>query len=156
MRAAGFLITALLAALIPVSAGLQFGQICSGNPTNSIRGWDTKGAGHYGAPRGAKTHKGVDVECEDGSTVYAPADLTITRRSRPYGNSVAIDNGISFTAGGICFKLWYIQPVKTSGTVQKGQRLGTMLNMQSVYPGITSHVHVERCDKADPTAIVSS
>lgn len=52
---------------------------------------------------------------------------------------------------GLCFKLFYVQPDKTSGTVKKGKRLGTMLPMQLVYPGITSHVHVQMCDNSDPT-----
>lgn len=52
---------------------------------------------------------------------------------------------------GLCFKLFYVQPDKTSGTVKKGKRLGTMLPMQQVYPGITSHVHVQMCNNGDPT-----
>lgn len=52
---------------------------------------------------------------------------------------------------GLCFKLFYVRPVKTSGKVKKGETLGAMLPMQSVYPGITSHVHVQMCNKADPT-----
>ncbi|KPP58224.1 leukocyte cell-derived chemotaxin 2-like [Scleropages formosus] len=52
---------------------------------------------------------------------------------------------------GLCFKLFYVKPVKTSGTMKKGEKLGTMLPMQKVYTGITSHVHVQMCDKSDPT-----
>uniref|UniRef100_UPI003AAA4620 leukocyte cell-derived chemotaxin-2-like n=1 Tax=Centroberyx gerrardi TaxID=166262 RepID=UPI003AAA4620 len=160
MRAAGFQVTALLAALIPVSAGLQFGQICSGNPTNRIRGLDLKGSGHYGAPRagGSRNHSGVDFECEDGSEVYAPFDLTITNRTRPFGNPTmaAINDGISFTAEDICFQLFAMKPDKTSGEVKKGEKIGTMLPMQSVFPGIISHVHFQKCDKSDPTEIINS
>ncbi|KAF3852994.1 hypothetical protein F7725_013682 [Dissostichus mawsoni] len=42
-------------------------------------------------------------------------------------------------------------PDRTSGTVRAGQRLGVMLPMQSVYPEITSHIHVQMCDRSDPT-----
>lgn len=52
---------------------------------------------------------------------------------------------------GLCFKLFYVKPDSYSGVVKKGQRIGTLLTMQSVYPGITSHVHVQMCDKSDPT-----
>uniref|UniRef100_A0A8C2HT14 Uncharacterized protein n=1 Tax=Cyprinus carpio TaxID=7962 RepID=A0A8C2HT14_CYPCA len=38
-----------------------------------------------------------------------------------------------------------------SGTLTKGQKIGTLLPMQEVYPGITSHVYVQMCDKSDPT-----
>lgn len=51
----------------------------------------------------------------------------------------------------LCFKLFYVRPDKVSGTLRKGERIGTMLPMQTVYPGITSHVHVQMCDRSDPT-----
>lgn len=57
---------------------------------------------------------------------------------------------------GMCFKLWYFRPLKTSGTVGKGELIGTMLPMQSVYPGMTSHVHFEKCDKTDPTDVIGT
>lgn len=133
---------------------VTFGQLCSGNPTNRVRVSDSFGRGHYGAPRGSRVHGGVDVVCADGSTVYAPFDLTINRRSAPYTDpkKSAINDGLMVTTEGVCFQFWYVKPDKTSGTVRKGQKIGTLLPMQSVYPGITSHVHVQRCDKSDPTS----
>eukprot|EP00061_Rhincodon_typus_P013820 g40429.t1 len=36
--------------------------------------------------------------------------------------------------------------------ISKGQRLGTLLNVQAVFPEITSHVHIEMCDTSiNPT-----
>uniref|UniRef100_A0A3Q3JN46 Leukocyte cell-derived chemotaxin 2 like n=1 Tax=Monopterus albus TaxID=43700 RepID=A0A3Q3JN46_MONAL len=133
--------------------GVKFGQLCNGNPTNSRRTSDRWGQGHYGARRGNRVHKGLDIKCSDGSAVYAPFDVTLNGRAIPYGdpNKAAIDNGISLTGEGLCFKLFYVSPDRTSGSVRKGQRIGTMLPMQSVYPGITSHVHVQMCDRSDPT-----
>lgn len=52
---------------------------------------------------------------------------------------------------GFCVKLVCIHPIRYSGRISKGQILGKMLPMQRVFPGITSHIHVENCDRSDPT-----
>eukprot|EP00064_Thunnus_orientalis_P022622 superscaffoldBa00007790_g22830 len=158
MQAVVFLISAVLAAVISSSAGYQFGPLCCSNPTNAIRGSDIFGEGRFGASRGSRKHGGVDIKCEDGSKVYAPLDMTITRQSIPYryGTKTAINNGIAFTAEGMRFKLWYIRPTKFSGTVRKGDLIGTMLSMQSVYSGITSHVHLEKDPKTDPMHVINT
>uniref|UniRef100_UPI003AAA9FBB leukocyte cell-derived chemotaxin-2-like n=1 Tax=Centroberyx gerrardi TaxID=166262 RepID=UPI003AAA9FBB len=103
--------------------------------------------------RGSRLHKGLDIVCSDGATVYAPFDVTLNGKVIVYTDpkKAAINNGINLSGEGLCFKLFYVKPDRTSGVVRKGQRLGTMLPMQSVYPGITSHVHVQMCDKSDPT-----
>ncbi|XP_034050155.1 leukocyte cell-derived chemotaxin-2-like isoform X4 [Thalassophryne amazonica] len=146
------LIAALLAVLCVCDA-VRFGQLCSGNPNNSRRTSDKWGAGHYNARRGNRLHKGLDIRCNDGSTVYAPFDVTLKGRVIVYKDpkKAAINNGINLQGQGLCFKLFYMKPDKISGTVKKGQRIGTMLPMQSVYPGITSHIHVQMCNKSNPT-----
>ncbi|XP_038642865.1 leukocyte cell-derived chemotaxin-2-like [Scyliorhinus canicula] len=132
--------------------GRRWGSLCAGNPTNRVRGSDTWGSGAYGAPRGSRTHKGVDVVCSDGSDVYAPFDGTLVRRANPYSRSNAINNGVMLRGSGYCVKIFYIQPQSYSGNVAKGETIGQLLRMQSVYPGITSHVHIQMCDTSvDPT-----
>ncbi|KAJ8282914.1 hypothetical protein COCON_G00054330 [Conger conger] len=134
---------------------VKFGALCSGNPSNRKRECDGAryGCGHFGASRdgGKSKHKGLDIVCADGDTVNAPFDVKITRRAIPYGNGNAIDNGVKLEGEGLCFKLFYLKPDKSSGEVKKGQPIGKLLPMQSVYPGITSHVHVQMCDESDPT-----
>ncbi|KAM6896829.1 leukocyte cell-derived chemotaxin-2-like [Xenentodon cancila] len=143
----------VLLALMWVCEGIRFGQLCNGNPNNQIRTSDGWGQGHYGARRKGRVHQGLDVVCEDGSAVYAPFDVTLNGKVLVYNNpnKAAIDEGINLRGEGLCFKLFYVRPVNTYGTVRKGEMIGTMLPMQSVYPGITSHVHVQMCDKSDPT-----
>ncbi|XP_058477769.1 leukocyte cell derived chemotaxin 2, tandem duplicate 1 [Solea solea] len=140
-------------ALLCVCEAVRFGQLCSGNPNNGRRTSDSWGHGHFGAKRGTREHKGLDIACEDGSVVYAPFDVTLEGRLTVYTDSAkaAINSGINLSGGGLRFKLFYVRPDRTSGTVTKGQRIGVMLPMQSVYPGITSHVHVQMYDKSDPT-----
>ncbi|XP_078145321.1 leukocyte cell-derived chemotaxin-2-like [Centroberyx gerrardi] len=149
----GLVLLAALLAVLSVCDGVRFGPLCSGNPTNQRRTRDSWGEGRYGARRGSRLHKGLDIVCSDGATVYAPFDVTLNGKVIVYTDpkKAAINNGINLSGEGLCFKLFYVKPDRTSGVVRKGQRLGTMLPMQSVYPGITSHVHVQMCDKSDPT-----
>ncbi|XP_047465887.1 myeloid protein 1-like [Mugil cephalus] len=144
----------VLLAVLWVCEGVKFGQICEGNPRNTRRTSDSYGNGNYGARRqGGRTHDGVDIVCRDGSVVYAPFDGTIRRKLIVYGvpAKAAIDQGLEMEGGGLRFKMFYVRPDKSSGAVRKGQRIGVMLPMQRVYPGITSHVHVELTNKRDPT-----
>uniref|UniRef100_A0A8C8DG67 Leukocyte cell derived chemotaxin 2, tandem duplicate 1 n=1 Tax=Oryzias sinensis TaxID=183150 RepID=A0A8C8DG67_9TELE len=148
-----FSIIILTERVLWVCDGATFGPLCEGNPFNSVRGSDRWGSGHYGASRGGRLHKGLDVKCQDGSAVYAPFDVTLHGKLTVYTdrNKEAINEGINLKGQGLCFKLFYVRPTRTSGSVRKGERIGTMLPMQSVYPGITSHVHVQMCDQSDPT-----
>ncbi|XP_038159118.1 leukocyte cell-derived chemotaxin-2-like [Cyprinodon tularosa] len=146
----------VLLVVLCVCDGVEFGQLCQGNPSNRRRTSDRYGQGHYGASRGGRLHKGVDIECSDGSVVYAPFDVTLHGKVIVYNDrsKAAINEGINLRGEGHCFKLFYVRPDKTTGSVTKGERIGTMLPMQSVYPGITSHVHIQMCDKSDPTAMI--
>ncbi|XP_020847059.1 leukocyte cell-derived chemotaxin-2 [Phascolarctos cinereus] len=141
----------ILAVLISTALAGQWNSICAGNPSNIIRSCDGHGCGHFGASRKQRTHNGVDVECKDGSTVYAPFTGTIIRQVKPYRKNNAINNGVLISGGGFCVKVFYIKPVKLSGSIKKGEKLGVLLPMQSVYPGIQSHVHIQNCDLSDPT-----
>ncbi|XP_028816302.1 leukocyte cell-derived chemotaxin-2 [Denticeps clupeoides] len=129
----------------------KFGPICSGNPNNRKRGCDSKGCGAFGANRTHGKHKGLDIVCADGSTIYAPFDVKLNGKAVPYRHNNAINNGIKLSGAGLCFKLFYVKPDKYSGSLKKGQKIGTLLPMQKVYPGITSHIHVQMCDESDPT-----
>ncbi|XP_067312644.1 leukocyte cell-derived chemotaxin-2-like [Pseudorasbora parva] len=131
---------------------VKFAPLCSSNSSNRKRGCDTKyGCGNYGASRGSRKHMGLDIVCADGDTVYAPFDVKLNGKAAPYKKNNAINDGINLSGEGLCFKLFYVKPDRYSGTLKKGAKLGTLLPMQSVYPGITSHVHVQMCDKSDPT-----
>ncbi|XP_034162025.2 leukocyte cell derived chemotaxin 2, tandem duplicate 1 isoform X1 [Pangasianodon hypophthalmus] len=155
MKLSVLLICAVLCVLQSATAQVKFGQLCSGNSANTKRGCDSSkyGCGHYGASRsgGTRKHEGLDIVCADGATVYAPFDVKINRKAVPYRENNAINDGIELSGQGLCFKLFYMKPVKYSGSLRKGQKLGTLLSMQKVYPGITSHIHVQMCDKSDPT-----
>ncbi|XP_025036982.2 leukocyte cell-derived chemotaxin-2-like [Pelodiscus sinensis] len=142
----------IFVALVSIVAAGPWAQICAGNPKNAIRGCDRWGCGRYNAPRPPRLHKGVDVKCTDGSEVYAPFSGVI-KQATPYprGKNTAINNGLKIEGSGYCALMFYFKPDKYNGRVTKGQRIGRMLRMQSVYPGMTSHVHVQLCNLSDPT-----
>ncbi|XP_016347500.1 leukocyte cell-derived chemotaxin-2-like [Sinocyclocheilus anshuiensis] len=149
-----FLLLAVICSCRVDDSQVKFGPLCSGNSSNRKRGCDTKyGCGNYGASRGGgkRKHEGLDIVCADGATVYAPFDVKLNGKAAPYKKNNAINDGINLSGEGLCFKLFYVKPDSYSGTLTKGQKIGTLLPMQNVYPGITSHVHVQMCDKSDPT-----
>ncbi|KAK6474738.1 leukocyte cell-derived chemotaxin-2-like [Huso huso] len=133
------------------AALLKFGVLCNGYSGNVKRRCDSYGCGNYGAKRGGHLHKGLDIKCSDGSTVYAPFDAKLNGQARPYGNGNLIDDGITLSGKGVCVKLFYVKPFNYRGSVKKGDKIGNLLPMQKVYSGITSHIHVQMCDKSDPT-----
>uniref|UniRef100_G3P7I2 Uncharacterized protein n=1 Tax=Gasterosteus aculeatus aculeatus TaxID=481459 RepID=G3P7I2_GASAC len=93
----------VLLAVLCVCDGVKFGQLCSGNTANSRRTSDSWGQGHYGARRGTREHKGLDIKCNDGSTVYAPFDVTLNGRVTVYNdrNKAAINSGINLRGEGV-------------------------------------------------------
>ncbi|KAF5880208.1 leukocyte cell-derived chemotaxin-2-like, partial [Clarias magur] len=102
MKLSILLICAVLCVLQTATAQVKFGQLCSGNPSNRKRGCDTKyGCGNYGASRdgGKRKHLGLDIECSDGATVYAPFDVTLKGKSVPYKHNNAINDGIQLSGG---------------------------------------------------------
>lgn len=52
--------------------------------------------------RGTREHKGLDIKCNDGSTVYAPFDVTLNGRVTVYNdrNKAAINSGINLRGEG--------------------------------------------------------
>lgn len=44
--------------------------------------------------RGGRSHRGIDIVCSAGNTVYAPFPGKIIRNVRPYGNGKPHDIGV--------------------------------------------------------------
>ncbi|XP_009994005.1 PREDICTED: leukocyte cell-derived chemotaxin-2-like [Chaetura pelagica] len=144
----------ILAIAISSVAAAKWGKVCSSQSANKLRGCDSWGCGGYNSPRGARKHKGVDLVCKDGSDVLAPFSGKIDKQAKPYGNGNSIDNGLQLSGSGFCVKIFYIKPIKFSGPIKKGEKIGVLLPMQKVYRGIISHVHIQNCDLSDPTPYV--
>lgn len=106
---------------------------------------DVQGDGAFGAPRGAHTHKGVDLLATPGLFVKLSVPGTVTQIGYAYNddtryNSYHIDLGNDTT-----LKLLYVSPLfKVGDTIQAGQTIGTMQNITAKWgKTMKNHLHVE-------------
>jgi hypothetical protein len=117
---------------------------------NPSRGVDAWGSGEFGASRdgGTRPHLGVDYVVSEGDTIYAPFDMEIYDTSQPYRNNTFFTgikydtkvNGVDFNG-----RMWYFIPYPDiiGSVVTKGQPIGVAQSLQSKYPGITDHIHLQ-------------
>ncbi|XP_033907540.3 leukocyte cell-derived chemotaxin-2-like isoform X1 [Acipenser ruthenus] len=129
-------------------------SLCAGHVSNRVRGCDKFGCGGFNANRGSRIHRGIDVVCDDYSIVYAPFTGTLRGQAQPYGDASTIDDGVKLSNSAYCVKIFYIRPYQYSGPISKGDKLGYLLPMQEQYSGVTSHLHLQMCDKSDPTPYI--
>lgn len=113
-----------------------------------LRRCDCWGEGHFGAPRGQRTHQGVDIVAIAGQPVGAPMHALVVRVAEPYDDDAILSGlllrGIGADAG-IEAKLFYVAPdlALIGQTVVPGQCIGIVQSLQARYPAITDHVHLE-------------
>ncbi|CAG5987953.1 unnamed protein product [Menidia menidia] len=93
-------------------------------------------------PQRAAIDPGTNLRGEGGSTAPPPGSVPVLARFQPGSGSVLSQFWL-----GLCFRLFYVSPDRSSGPVGGGQQVGTMLPM--LYPGITSHLQMSH--KRDPT-----
>ncbi|NQY06536.1 MAG: M23 family metallopeptidase [Flavobacteriaceae bacterium] len=114
-------------------------------PNQKERGCDSRGCGHFGAPRGGVdgAHQGFDIIATPGTKIYSPIDGVVERFPIPYPDDPNY-SGIEIRNGNVKIKIFY-----ASATVQIGQNLKTgdpiaiAQDISAKYDGITQHVHIE-------------
>ncbi len=128
----------------PPSPGSKFR-----NPLSSmiIRN-DSQGHGHFGARRagGLRSHKGIDLICFEGQTVYCPIYGYVERRSNPYANDSRWTGCKIVGTGkhkGYSMKIWYMQPIKIGESVIPGSHLGSAQAISGKYTGMKDHIHLQ-------------
>ena len=105
---------------------------------------DSWGEGHYGAPRGTRTHKGVDLNAAAGSKVLAASYGIVTKLGYPYGDDLSFRYVQITTASGHLERYFYLEPMVEDGDqVVEGEVIGKVQDLSQRYPGITSHFHFE-------------
>ena len=118
------------------------------------RGSDGFGAGHFGAPRGSRTHKGVDLLAQSGEAINSPVTGTVTKVGYPYGDDLSY-RYVQITAGDYDFRVFYVEPsVRVGQEVTTETAIGSAQDLGRRYPGIPNHVHFEiksDGDYLDPT-----
>lgn len=118
------------------------------NPTgHAPRATDAFGCGEFGASRdgGVRHHEGVDYVATAGQVAAAPISGFVTKIGYAYSG----DNSLQFVeitnpAIGYVARAFYVQPgVVVGQALRMGDAIGRVASLQSHYPGITDHVHLE-------------
>lgn len=116
------------------------------SPTGGpVRETDKHGMGHFGAPRGSKTHKGADYVGEPGQNIVSPIDGKVIRAARPYADDSRY-NGLLISGKHLYIKIFYIEPDWSrigAGVFQGKTIIGTMQDITKRYADITPHVHLQ-------------
>ncbi len=117
-----------------------------------LRGTDAQGSGAYGAPRGDRTHKGVDYACRPGSMVFSAIPGRVTRLGWCY-KKTAENEAKGLTELRLIeirddkeslIRYMYVLPaphIRKNLNLISGEFLGIVQRLP--YKGITQHVHVD-------------
>lgn len=113
-----------------------------------LRGFDSQGSGAFGAPRGSRTHKGIDLACMKGSQVLSVCDGEVTKLGYPYSPSDQKKGHLRYVqvtdSNGYDTRYFYILPsVSIGDKVSAGDAVGTVQGLINIYDGITDHYHFE-------------
>lgn len=124
------------------------------NPTGSApRGHDDFGDGWFGARRdgGSRDHEGVDYIAKAGQAVRAPMSGYVTKIGYAYAGDTSLKFvEITNPALNYAARAFYVTPgVEVGQTVRLGDTIGKVESLQSHYPGITNHVHLEILDRGE-------
>lgn len=110
------------------------------------RNTDPTGNGWYGASRGRRKHRGVDLVAEPGTTVYSPIHGTITKIGYPYADALQF-RYVEITAEVYRIWLMYVEPKPGIEVGQKifiGDEVGTV---QAIgphhHPHMKNHLHIQ-------------
>lgn len=122
-----------------------------------IRGSDAQGEGRFGAPRGGKTHRGVDMACYPGTEIYPVKEGIVTKIGYPYRNNYSLRYVQITDNEGLSWRYFYVEPVVELGDVVcPDTPLG--VSQELPYEDITQHCHVEIRDSdgnyLDPTNMI--
>ncbi len=118
------------------------------NPTGGQpRGHDAFGDGWFGARRdaGSRDHEGVDYTATAGQDVHAPVSGYVTKIGYAYAGDTSL-KFVEITNPALHYaaRAFYVTPtVEVGDAVRLGQSVGKVESLQSHYPGITNHVHLE-------------
>lgn len=123
---------------------------------------DCWGQGHFGAPRGSRTHKGIDFAIGAGEGVFSHISGAVTKVGYPYGDDlsfryVQVTSEATFKHDGriitdtVAHRFFYVEPcLEVGDTVEIGTMIGRCQDSQKRYPAgngkpepITNHVHYE-------------
>lgn len=117
-----------------------------------IRETDCHGSGHFGAPRGNRTHKGLDFSCPSKTSVHSHVGGIVTKLGFPYANHLEYRYVEVRDQNGFFHRFFYVEPfVERGDRIFIGDKLGETQELGCLYEGITEHFHYEviKYDRGD-------
>lgn len=125
-----------------------------------IRTLDAYGEGIYGASRGDRTHKGVDLACYPGTDICPIYAGKVTKLGFPYKDDLTFRYVEVTVPLGLRMRFFYVDPqVEVGDSVRAETIIGRSQDLSKRYPkGITNHVHFEvknsKGEYIDPTPFI--
>ena len=110
-----------------------------------VRGCDSKGCGHWGAPRGSREHRGIDYACEAGTVILPNITGQVTKIGYTYSDDLSFRYVQVTDQLGFDHRYFYLNPFVNMGDIVKKDTtpLGSVQTLKLRYEGITDHCHYE-------------
>lgn len=113
-----------------------------------LRGNDPTGHGYYGASRGTRKHKGVDVLSTSGENVMAPISGVVTKYGYVYKNPKAGKAKMRYVEiTGPVYRVWVMYSTLTmrlDDRVFEGDIIGTAQDVAGYWGGsMKNHIHLQ-------------
>ncbi len=107
---------------------------------------DPAGDGRYLAPRGSRTHRGVDFECMPGQVLVGGVSGTVTKHGYCYSDDLTWRYVQVTDFDGVRHRFFYVEPLVPVGEVVGADTaIGVAQDITGRYPdqGMLPHVHYE-------------
>ena len=115
------------------------------NCTLVERGYDPMGSGAYGAPRGAKTHKGIDYCAVKGAGIHSNTDGTVTKLGYAYASDLSFRYVEVTALDDTRHRFFYVYPAcKVGDKIEPGDVIGFAQDIAGKWKGgMKNHIHYE-------------
>ena len=110
-----------------------------------LRGNDPTGHGYYGAKRGNRKHKGLDLVTVPNEDVCSPIDGVITKLGYPYANNLEF-RYVEITNDIYRIRVMYCKPIDVfvDQRIFKGNKIGEAQDIAGYWnPKMKNHIHLE-------------
>ena len=109
-----------------------------------LRGNDPTGHGYYGAKRGSRKHKGLDILSKPSDAVYTPIEGKVTKIGQVYSQT-AIYKYVEISNKTYRIRLMYCFPLVSVGEeVAACDVIGQTQDIASFWGGdMSNHIHIE-------------
>lgn len=106
---------------------------------------DPEGLGHFGASRGDRLHRGIDLLCRPLQRIKAPFKSVLERVAYPYANDLTY-SGALLRGDGMWAKVFYIKPDPglIGLSLEAGEQFAVAQDISQKYgKQMKPHIHFE-------------